>query len=131
MNVQLRRAPRAQTAKVFRIQDGEGRGPWRPGFSKMWLDEDIGDRAELPSWIEEFGTDKATDATNAGLTVFSAVRKIEQIRDWFSDSERQRLNGFGYFLVEVPNAQILHESRHQVLCVRELPLTSGVNRRTL
>lgn len=129
MNVQHRRAARPQVSRVFRIQDREGRGPFRPGFSKMWLDEDIGTRVMLPSWIEEFGTEIASEAIAAGLSVFSAVRDIEQIRNWFSDTERQRLYQFGYFLVEVPNVRIIGESAHQVLCARELPLTFGVTNR--
>ena len=132
MNVQHRRAPRAQTRRVFRIQDREGRGPFRPGFSQMWLDEDLGARVALPTWMEEFGTVVASEAMAAGYTVFSAVRAIEQLRNWFSDAERQRLYEFGYFLVEVPHALVIGESAHQVLCARELPLTYGVmNRRPM
>lgn len=129
MNVQHRRAARSQVARVFRIQDREGRGPFRPGFSQMWLDEDIGNRASLPTWMEEFGLEEATAAMSAGFTVFSAVRTVDKIRDWFSDSERQRLYGFGFYLVEVPNSVVLRESQHQLLCCRQLPLTFGVTNR--
>lgn len=118
-------------SRVFRIQDKDGRGPFRPGFSKMWLDEDIGDRVALPSWIEEFGADAFAQAPG-GSCGFSAVRTINKIRDWFTDTERQRLYGFGFYLVEVPDAHVIRESEHQVLCWRNLPLTFGVmNRRPI
>ena len=131
MNIQHRRAPRSQQCRFYRIQDREGPGPFRPGFSKMWIDTS-GPVKALPTWTEEFGTAAAEEAVSAGLTVFSAVRTVDKIRDWFTDAERQRLYGFGFYLVEVPHAIILAESEHQVLCCRELPLTFGVmNRRPI
>jgi len=24
-------------AKILRVQDSDGRGPWRPGFSRLWV----------------------------------------------------------------------------------------------
>jgi hypothetical protein len=133
VNVQHRRAPRASNiARVFRLQDREGRGPFRPGFSSMWLDEDVGARAALPSWIEEFGADAFERLAPKGSFGFSAVRTIDKLRDWFTDAERQRLYGFGFFLVEVPHANIICESEHQVLAWRSLPLNFGVmNRRPI
>lgn len=133
MNIQHRRSPHARLARVFRIQDREGRGPFRPGFSQMWLDEDIGVRARLPSWIEEFGADAYERAcVPVHAWGFSAVRTIDKLRDWFSDTERQRLYRLGFYLVEVPGAHIIRESEHQVLCWRDLPLTFGVmNRRPI
>ena len=29
----------AMTNLVYRIQDNEGRGPWKPGFSSQWVIE--------------------------------------------------------------------------------------------
>ena len=93
----------------------------------MWLD--AVDRAPLPpSWIDEFGVD-AFAGVPTSAHGFSAVRTVDKLRDWFTDSERQRLYSFGFFLVEVPNAQVIRESAHQVLCWRDLPLTFGVTNR--
>lgn len=117
-------------SRVFRIQDREGRGPFRPGFSRLWLDADIGDRARLPSWIEEFGED-AFDGVPDRACGFSAVRTIEQLRAWFSDGERRRLHEFGFAAVEVPDANILRASEHQVLCWRDRPLAVGVMHRRM
>lgn len=120
---------RVSLARVFRIQDCEGRGPFRPGFSTMWLDDDVGDRVALPSWIEEFGDD-AFDGVPDGAHGFSAVRSLDKLCEWFTASERSRLYTFGFSVVEVPNANVIHESQHQVLCWREQPLRFGiVNRR--
>ena len=41
--------------RIYRIQDAEGRGPYRPGFSNKWLDENPRALGLLP-WFEEFGT---------------------------------------------------------------------------
>ena len=30
---------------IFRVQDAEGRGPWKPGFSSQWMDE------ARPEWL--------------------------------------------------------------------------------
>lgn len=117
-------------SRVFRIQDREGRGPFRPGFSLMWLDEDIGDRAQLPSWIEEFGAD-AFDGTPDNAHGFSAVRTLDQLRAWFSDTERARLAAFGFSVVEVPDAHVIRSSAHQVLCWRDRPLAIGVMHRRM
>lgn len=44
--------------RVYRTQDSEGRGPWRPGFSRVWCDAEFGPGAEsLPPWGAEFGAD--------------------------------------------------------------------------
>lgn len=112
-------------SRVFRIQDREGRGPFRPGFSLQWLDDDIADRVRLPSWIEEFGENAFAHAP-ADAHGFSAVRTLDALRGWFTDAERPRLYAHGYKVVEVPDAYILHESPHQVLCYRHRPLCVGV-----
>ncbi|HEY6038670.1 MAG TPA: hypothetical protein VIV58_30515 [Kofleriaceae bacterium] len=116
----MRRASRRDVAKVYRIQDHEGRGPFRPGFSQTWLD-DV-ERVGPPTWMEEFGWDAAREAPD-GAQVFSAVRTISGIRKWFSDTERPRLYALGYRLVEVPNAVVIRESEHQLLCWRGVPLS--------
>lgn len=91
-------------ARVFRVQDSSGRGPFRPGFSDRWLDDDIGSRAALPSWMEEFGWD-AFDAAPDGAYGFSAVTSINGIRLWFSTTERERLDRLGFATVEVYQVQ--------------------------
>jgi len=39
---------------VYRVQDKEGRGPWRPGFSQIWVETRL-DHMFLPPWYVEFG----------------------------------------------------------------------------
>src|SRR5262245_6350137 len=44
--------------RVFRIQDAEGRGPFKPGFSNRWTDEDFAPGMKpMPPWGDEFGWD--------------------------------------------------------------------------
>lgn len=110
---------------VYRVQDNEGRGPWRPGFSTMWLDEDIGDRAALPSTIEDFGKETIERLTSTGEHYGTACRSIDALRAWFTPTEIKRLDGFGFRLVEFRDARILIESEHQALIARSRPLSFG------
>ena len=40
--------------EIYRVQDAQGRGPWKPGFSHRWV-EDRPDHYNLPPWFVEFG----------------------------------------------------------------------------
>jgi hypothetical protein len=51
---QVERSVRPVPARVYRVQDVEGRGPWRPGFSRLWV-RDRDDHDNLRPWVEQFG----------------------------------------------------------------------------
>lgn len=106
--------------KVYRVQDAEGRGPFKPGFSKVWCDPDFapGQKA-LPTWLEEFGHDAIDRLARPDERYFgSAVRKIGKLREWFSDSERQKLKELGYNIAAIRGGRILAESENQLLIAR-------------
>jgi hypothetical protein len=49
--------------RVYRVQDGSGRGPWLPGLSRLWSDPTLRPGMEnLPPWGVEFGWDLLTHA---------------------------------------------------------------------
>lgn len=108
---------------VYRVQDAEGRGPFKPGFSKVWID-DV-NRLLPPSWITEFGLDCIHELSD-GWHVGSAVRAATDLRIWFTPTELDRLRLLGYKPVSMEVEKIVRESPHQVLFARATPLRWNV-----
>ena len=112
--------------RVFRVQDREGRGPFKPGFSKMWCDDDFAPGQEnLPTFLEEFGFDIIDRLGKPGEYYGSAVRTIAEICRWFSATERARLASLDYNIVSLRANRILAESKNQLLIARRAPLANG------
>ena len=84
--------------KVYRVQDKEGRGPWKPGFSMKWV-ENRDDLDNLHPWFREFGDVRRLIPN--GMIMGSACLSIEQLRRWFTPGEYQTLLGFGYQAVAI------------------------------
>lgn len=112
--------------KVYRIQDREGRGPFRPGMSKFWASEGFEDGIKpLPTFAEEFGPDIVDRLGRPGEWFGSAVRTREDINRWFSKAERERLHTLGYKLVRLSVDRILAESENQLVFARRRHLRLG------
>ncbi len=109
--------------KVFRIQDSDGRGPWKPGFSLKWV-EHREDHKNLQPWLFEIGPVhlKATRNEHVGC----GCKTIEQLKRWITESEYKRLLGFGYKAVKMKIFRILGESKTQCLFARKIPLEENV-----
>lgn len=76
---------------LYRIQDADGRGPFRPGFSKNWADENFGPGVEsLPTIMEDFGETVLRSLNNPAEHYGTAVRKPIQLCRWFSKTEMER-----------------------------------------
>lgn len=105
---------------VYRIQDAEGRGPYRPGWSHTWLDKSR-DESTRPPFYWEFGMHVARKAL-VGESIGCAFRTMEQLKRWFSDAERKRLSGFGYQVVTIVADRILAESKYQLIFTCRMPL---------
>lgn len=106
---------------IVRIQDKQGRGPWRPGFSHTWLDPD---GPALPPAIQETVknfSEIVNKAHSKGFHIGCAVRD-GRISDWVSDSEMDRLKREGFFLVNATQCQILADDGRQVLIACKKPL---------
>jgi hypothetical protein len=115
------------SCSVYRIQDQDGRGPFRPGFSHIWLDEDIGERYQRNrSWMEEFGADLIARLGLPGEFYGSAVRHREELNGWFSTTEQRRLKHMGFHIVVLDADRILAESTIQVVFARSRPLTEVI-----
>lgn len=110
---------------VLRIQDSEGRGPWRPGFSHLWV-EDRPDLEALRPMFVEFDMHAVFQAARDGTHLGCGVRSIEQLRRWFTPAEYIRLLRFGYRAVRMDASRILAESPIQCVFERSKPLRRRV-----
>lgn len=104
---------------VYRVQDSEGRGPWRPGFSSRWV-EDRPDHANLPPWMFEIGP--VHRRALSGEHIGSACETLGQLQRWFTESEYRTLLGFGYRCVSIGGARILGRSNTQCVIACAKPL---------
>lgn len=113
----------SEPAIVYRVQDAEGRGPWRPGFSHNWV-EDRSDHDNLLPWFVEFGD--VRKIAILGMAMGSGCRTLEQLRRWFTQSEYKTLLNYGYRAVQMRVGRVLAESDIQCVFERALPLNEGV-----
>ena len=108
---------------VYRIQDKQGRGPFKPGFSSKWV-EPRDDHENLIPWIYEFGM--VQNKAIVGCAVGCACQTVEQLRRWFTQSEYNTLKRFGYHAVSLEAGRILAESDIQCVIERAIPLREQV-----
>lgn len=104
-----------QHVKLYRIEDSEGRGPYRPGMSKKWADTE--GPPPPPTWGEEFGTSLLA-LKRPGENMQCGFRTETQLHRWFTNTELYRLQLLGYRIVQVEAERILAESRNQVVFIR-------------
>lgn len=110
--------------RAFRIQDVEGRGPFKPGFSRYWADEDFAPGlAPLPAVHEEFPGFQRLIARDEH--VGTAVRELSDLRKWFSAAEMRKLAALGYSIVSVKVDRIIAESANQMVIANRRPLNRG------
>jgi hypothetical protein len=105
--------------RVIRVQDREGRGPYRPGFSKCWSDP-VG--AVCPPWWDEIGeTFHEAHSRFAGNYHWGCgFISFDQLEAWFSRRELRKLDSLGFGLVTLqPNIVIAETPRQIVFGVRE------------
>jgi hypothetical protein len=100
----------AGSATVYRVQDKDGRGPWRPGFSQLWV-EGRDDHDNLPPWFAEFG--RVDQRGIIGMAKSSACMTLDQLRRWFTPSEYATLRKHGYHAVRMQVGRVLAESAVQ------------------
>jgi hypothetical protein len=110
---------------VLRVQDAEGRGPYRPGFSSRWVDRH-GAISAVPLWWEEIGESMA--AAHARMTgpyhFGCGFKAYAQFESWFSATERRRLERLGFHLVTVSADRVIADTPTQIVFGSILPLTS-------
>ncbi len=111
---------------IFRVQGKDGRGPFKPGMTRRWVQDDGPD--PLPTVTREFGhgiiqtlqaiLDREGGACGCGCL------DVEGIERWFTPMERTKLHELGYRLVTMAVDRVLAQSAHQVVFWRRRPLQS-------
>lgn len=109
---------------IYRVQDKQGRGPFRPGITDKWI-EMRPDHENLVPFFEEWkGFDPCCEAKqNEHLGV--GCMTLEQLRRWFTETEYNRLRILGYRAVKVRADRILRSSDKQCVFVRNRALRDG------
>ena len=95
---------------VYRIQDSEGRGPFRPGVTQKWIDAE---RTYFPKaqiqeqlWIKKIADPE--------LNLAFVCTSIEQMKIWVSETEYDRLMKLGYNAVKIDVDKIWHLGKQAI-----------------
>lgn len=102
------------------MQDFEGRGPFRPGFSHRWIDESK-PFVNLPTCFSEFGLHNVLRKAR-GRSIGCGCDSLDQIQLWFNANEMATLHGLGFSLVRMEVDEILGTSQYQTVFARKKPL---------
>ena len=108
---------------IFRIQDKDGRGPFKPGFSAQWVDED--GPSMPPDIMTEFGIDVFANVPSS-MHAGCGFRTLGQLQLWLTSTEMRKLHGFGYRVVRMQVEIIVAESANQTVFARKRALRKGV-----
>ena len=111
---------------VFRVQDSEGRGPFRPGFTKQWIEDTGVDVGTHPPIYWELGIDprRLGELIPEGMHAGVGCVSEQQLRSWFSRTELRRLFKFGFSVVKFVPDEIIAETPTQVLFAHRTPLSA-------
>lgn len=111
---------------VYRVQDREGRGPYRPRFSHYWTDPEHDARNPLEPTMMY---DPRTMVLRHNSDAFGyAFRTPSLLLEWFSITELHRLAELNYYPVTMLVDRVLKESPRQLIFWRNRPLAVGVRR---
>jgi hypothetical protein len=108
---------------ILRVQDSSGRGPWRPGISKLWEDASRTD-FDLPAIYQELPpfTQIVGKAHRNGLHIGCAARSGLIFDRWFSAKELAALAAIGFAIHDASGCEVLAETETQVLIGSPNPL---------
>lgn len=113
---------------IYRVQDKDGRGPWKPGFSDCWVEDRPDSEYEaLKPWTVEFGYTNVLGRSIAGMSLGCGCRTLDQLRRWFTAGEYRKLRQLGYSAVSMEVGRILAESNIQCVFERAKSLREDVH----
>lgn len=105
--------------KLWRIEAGDGRRPFRPGFSQRWRSR-LG-RDFPPPWTEVgMSLAEFQSLFSDGFQGGCACRSKSELHHWFNFAERRRLAKFGFRTVVFEPDRILLETPSQVVFERRM-----------
>lgn len=108
---------------IFRVQDREGRGPFKPGFSHRWVEERA-DHANLMPAVADLLRARSQVAPGAHLGC--GCRTLDDLRRWFTASEYTKLQRLGYRAVRMEVRRVLVDLPAQCIFERGRSLRKGV-----
>lgn len=111
--------------EVYRIQDKNGRGPFRPGFTIKW-NEGREDMVNLVPFYCEFPNFNPVIDVAHDEHCGCACATLDKLKRWFTKTEYGRLQALGYNAVKLKVDRVLHESDIQLIFVRKRALRKGV-----
>lgn len=114
---------------VYRVQDATGRGPWRPGLSRLWLEE-TAPVGRLSESVFDLVTLEEIRAVRDRYHIGSACRSLDALWEWFTPLESARLAALGFHPVQMRADVVIAESRWQLVIGRDRPFTVGATRRS-
>jgi len=115
--------------RVYRVQGSNGRGPWRPGFSRQWIDEDA-PAGRLTQNIFDLVPARTLLALPRHFHYGCACRTMGDLLEWFTPLECVRLEKLGFYPVSLAIDAIIAESEWQMLVGRERHFSEGASRRS-
>lgn len=113
---------------VYRVQDGSGRGPWRPGFSHRWIEAEA-PAGRLTESLLDLMTVEQVRALPATHHYGAGCRRLADLAEWFLPVERERLRALGFWPVQVRAEIVVVESALQIFVGRVRPFAEGATRR--
>jgi hypothetical protein len=87
--------------EVYRIQDNNGRGPFKPGFTETWIKEQ-----KNTSYFRISELNKLRKIKNKGCGCLS----LSDLKKWFTKEEYQNLKKLGYICVKMKGKILLKNS---------------------
>ena len=110
---------------MYRLQDGAGRGPFKPGFTEKWL-SDKDDLDELkPFTPREIFNAKMKSSVEFPV-IGCCCSSADDLKKWFTKEEYFKLRLLGYKSVMVSQCEFLAAKDYQVLIGRTWPFTKGI-----
>jgi len=117
----------ASPVTVVRVQDADGRGPWRPGFSQTWIDGDApADR--LMETVMDLVPLHVLRALPDTMQYGCACRSLDALMRWFTPREKETLARAGYHPVRLRADVVLAETEWQLVIGRRRPFRDGATR---
>jgi len=112
---------------VFRYQDNEGRGPFKPGMTERWL---VDHESKPKGLIQRIGPHGVRFAINCFVRKHAEIHNlgfgcatIDGLFRWFTREERIMLHGFGYRMVAMQVDGIVAENDDEIIFARRMPLS--------
>lgn len=115
------------SVSVYRVQAGDGRGPWRPGWSHTWIEVDAPADRLTETMMDLLPIDVLMHLP-PGMAYGSACRTLDALLCWFLPPERERLARFGFHPVRLNLDVVLAESQWQLIIGRRRPFADGATR---